>query len=1134
MLNLYYGRESQDKEGFLFEKIEATLAGIRSGETHSAPQKVLLLVPDQYTLQAERNAFEYLKVRGLIELEVLSQGRLAEKVLGGTGGKNRIHIDKHGRQMLLSGIIAEESPNLTVFRGMERFHSFIDMTNDLISEMKQYDADLPRLAEVIGELDENTILARKLKDIYRIYDRYEREIEGKYTDTEDFVRLFLSKIPESQLVRETEFWVYGFETFSPQTIRILAELEKHSHGVNVVLTAGASDRDITLFTLASKMKNKLAEAVGEGRFSAAPIEKEKPPAAAPIAYIEQELFAHPFKPYREEKQEKEKQTPTSITLCRAAGYYSEAETAAAFITDLVRDKGLRYRDIAVICNDMEVRGMAVKRVFEEYGIPFFMDEKRRVMHDPVIAFIASLLDVIIDGWSFEDVFLLLKSDLTPIGQEDYEVLENYAVRYRIRGSRWKKEFRYGKNEFEEEELSRLDGLRESLFQWIGGFEKAFNAAKTVGEKTEALRSFLTGEAAVPDRIAGFVEALSTDAEYEAALEIAQIWESVLGLFEQFTELMSGRRISGEEYKAILQTGFESIELGLIPSTIDQVVVGTMKRTRVGPIRALIVLGANDGVLPAGAASDDLLNQDERSLLLGKNIEICKDADLQIMEENLAIYKNFSKPREYLWIGYSASDPDGKELRPSIIFSKLKKLFPDIPVGKDILNGETVLPLIESPRSTIKHLTLALLENGENAAEPAPEWNAAFRWYKEKQDKNLDIVMQGISFNNRVEKLDTQLVEKLFCKDEGASLTLSPSRIEKFSRCPFAHLVLYGLAPEEQRVFEVAGREVGDVYHECLMRFAEKLAVPGKEITDEDSPWMKLTEEECLRMIGALVDLVSGEYREGVLLSGKEERYRTERMKEVCGRAAWAVAEHVKQGRIQRIYFEESFGADDRKAFPPIRVPLGEREVLIEGKIDRIDVLEDGYVKIIDYKSGKEHFDTREARGGWRLQLMLYLQAAMGGLEAEGQAARPAGVFYFEIADPLFDATGVDASQLDEKIGKELRRAFKLDGIVLDEPSVIRNMAGEFSGYSEILPLFRNKEGEVKGTTENKLLSAEEFAELQDTVGSTVKRLCGELWAGTADVHPKKSGAATACDYCRYKSICNFELSFDGCAYDVVI
>ena len=1131
MLNLYYGRESQDKEGFLFDKIEATLAGIKAGRADSVPQKVLLLVPDQYTLQAERNAIASLKVRGLIELEVLSQGRLADKVLGETGGKNRIHIDKHGRQMLLSGIIAEESQNLTVFRGMERFHSFIDMTNDLISEMKQYDADLPRLAEVIGELDENTMLARKLKDIYRIYDRYEHEIAGKYTDTEDLVRLFLSKIPDSQLVRKTEFWVYGFETFAPQTIRILTELEKYSHGVNVILTAGSAERDQTLFTLAANMKNKLEAAVGESRFSTALIKKDRLPAAAPIAHIEQELFAHPFRPYKEVSQEIKQ---PAITFCRAAGYYSEAETAAAFITDLVRDRGLRYRDIAVICNDMEIRGLAVKRVFEEYGIPFFMDEKRRVLHDPVIAFITSLLDVIIDGWSFEDVFLLLKSDLTPIGQEDYEALENYAVRYRIRGSRWKKEFRYGKNEYEEEELARLDGLRENLVQWTGGFERTFHAAKTVGEKTEALRDFLTDEAAVPERIEGFVSALEEDNEYEAALEIAQIWESVLGLFDQFTELMDGRGISGEEYKAILQTGFESIELGLIPPTIDQVVIGTMKRTRVGPIRALVVLGANDGVLPAEAAQDDLLNQDERSLLLGKNIEICKDADLHTMEENLAIYKNFSKPREYLWIGFSASDPDGKELRPSIIFSKLTKLFPDAPVEKDILNRETALPLIESPKSTIKHLTAVLLENGEKTAEPAPEWNAAFRWYKERQDKNLDIVMQGISFDNRVEKLDAKLVEKLFCKEEGTQLTLSPSRIEKFSRCPFAHLVLYGLAPEEQRVFEVAGREVGDVYHECLMRFAQKLAVPGKAITDEDSPWMKLTEDECLRMIGELVDLVSGEYREGVLLSGKEERYRAERMKDVCGRAAWAIAEHVKQGRIRRIYFEESFGADDRKAFPPIRVPLGEREVLIEGKIDRIDVLENGYVKIIDYKSGKERFDTREARGGWRLQLMLYLQAAMGGLEAEGQAARPAGVFYFEIADPLVDTTGIDASQLDEKIGKELRRAFKLDGIVLNEPSVIRNMAGEFSGYSEILPLYCNKEGEIKGTTENKLLSAEEFAELQDTVGTTVKRLCGELWAGTADVHPKKSGTVTACDYCRYKSICNFELSFDGCSYDVVI
>ncbi len=1121
MLNLYYGRESQDKEGFLYDSIAEVLTRIDRENEH-----VLLVVPDQYTLQAERNAISYLKVNGLIEFEILSQGRLADRILAETGGSTRVHIDKQGRQMLLSGIISEESENLNVFRGMERFHSFIEMTNDLISEMKQYDTDLSRLSEVIAKLDDKSMLCRKLQDVYRIYERYEHDIAGKYTDSEDFIKLLLTKIPQSRLVKNTEFWVYGFESFSPQTIRLLAELERNSHSVSVILTGDDSEKDQSLFALCQKMKKKLAEAVGNDHFSAKPIQKERPAVAEPIAHLEQTLFSHPAPVYRGDL--------TGLTLCRAANYYSEAESAAAYITELVRDKGLRYRDIAVICNDTEVRGAAIKRVFTEYGLRFFMDEKRRVMHDPIVGFISALLDVVTDNFLYEDVFLLLKTDLTPLEQEEYEALENYALRYRIRGKRWKKDFLYGEKEYGEEELFRLNTLRERLISWISPFEHEFREAVTVAQKTEALLEFLTGDAALPARIDQLLAVLDEDGEYEAALEISQIWESMQGLFVQFGELMNDRQITADDYRSIVQTGFASIELGLIPPTIDEMVVGTMSRTRVGPIKALIVLGANDGVLPAGAGEDDLLSRDERTLLLGKNIEICKDDDLRMMEERLAIYKNLSKARQYLWMSFSSADPEGKEIRPSIIFNKLTKIFPDIEIEKDILNREMPLPLIERPKSTIKHLTTAFLDAAEKIEEPAPEWKAALKWYRKKEDKNLGIAMQGMSFNNHVEKLEAQLVKKLFKKGENNDLTLSPSRIEKFSRCPFAHLVLYGLSPEELRVFEVAGREVGDVYHECLMLLAQNLSVPGKEITDPESPWMKLSEDACKKMIGSFIDQVSAEYREGVLLSGQEERYRTERMKEVCARAAFALVRHVQQGRVKKIYFEESFGEDAQKLFPAITVPVGENQIRIEGKIDRADVLENDYVKIIDYKSGKERFDAKEAKGGWRLQLMLYLKAAMDGISAQGQEAKPAGVFYFEIADPLIDATAMDASQLSEKLEKELRRAFKLDGIVVNEPSVIRDMAGEFSGYSDILPLYRNKEGELKGTTEAKLLSQEQFADLQGAVGQTVERLCADLVSGVADIHPKKTAKETACDFCRYKSICNFELSFDGCSYDVVI
>ena len=482
-------------------------------------------------------------------------------------------------------------------------------------------------------------------------------------------------------------------------------------------------------------------------------------------------------------------------------------------------------------------------------------------------------------------------------------------------------------------------------------------------------------------------------------EMQQNWQSIQGLLDQLVELIGEEAISGEDYSSMLQAGFDSIELGLIPTTIDHVVVGTMQRTRVGQIKALVVMGANDGILPAAANEDDLLNQDERALLQQQDILICKDDDLRSMEERLAIYKQLSRPEKYLWIGYSAADMEGKELRPSIIFDKLRKLYPDVPLEKDLRNREDPMELLAGPESSLKFLAEALNKAGSGEEQLDPVWKATFNWYKEKDDRGLEIVGQGIRFTNRVENLETKLVEKLFGREGRRELRVSPSRLERFSRCPFAHFVHYGLSPKERRVFEVAGREVAADYYHCLMRLAESLTVKGVPLTHEESPWMRITEEECSEKVATLMEEVAAEYREGVLVAGEEEPYPTNRIAGGLSRAAWALVRHVKQGQINEIYFEEAFGIGEDKLFPPIRVAVGEKELLIEGKIDRIDVLPDGFVKVIDYKSGKEKFDVKEALGGWRLQLMLYLKAATDGMEALKRPAKPAGVFYFELPTP---------------------------------------------------------------------------------------------------------------------------------------
>ncbi|MBR0598008.1 PD-(D/E)XK nuclease family protein [Sinanaerobacter chloroacetimidivorans] len=1150
MLHIFYGREDLDKDKFLFERIAAELN--QDGADSGNHRKILLLVPDQFTLQAERNAFACLGVPGLMDLEVLSQSRLGFKVLEETGGGNRVHIDKYGRHMLLAKILSDNKDSFTAFRGMHLRNSFIEMANNLISEMKQFNTSPKDMLEVMKAAEETSLLYRKLEDIHRIYESYENLIEGKYIDTEDYLNLFVMKIRESEMVRNSVIWINGFDYFTPKTLDIIEQLMVTAKEVNILLTSDTvsfptrdsknpESGDSELFQLTKTLMDKLkiiamrqGISVSESPVGAEyriPVGQAADEKSEALAHLEHELYAYPFK---------KMEASPSVTLCRAANFYAEAETAAAMICRLVREEGFRYRDIAVICNDMEERASVIKRVFADYGISVFLDKKRDILHNPVVTFITSLIDVAANGYLYEDLFRLLKTDLMPVTSEEYEDLENYVLKYKIKGNRFQKEFQYGSREEGEEALARLNQIRRRIYEYISVFEKTFHQGKTVKEKTAALYYFLRDDAGIPDLTETMIQTLQDDNQFEYAEETAQIWGVILGIFDQIIELIGEESLSSSDYGNILKAGFEAVEIGLLPPTMDQIIVGTMQRTRTGKLKALLVIGANDGLLPASSNTEGLLSEDEKAVLFQKGIEICKVDDLRLKEETLAIYKTLSKPLKYLWMSYSASDSEGKESKQSIIFDKIRKIYNNPEIIKDIINQEEPMARITAPRSTLRHLTEALRNSLEGEAL-ADEWRAAYGWFRNAEENLLARIEEGIFFTNKQKKIEKELIGKLYRKEGLSDIVISPSRLEKFSRCPFSHLIGYGIKPEELRVFEIAGREIGDIYHYCFMKLSQGLTLPGVPISDPASPWMQLTREECKSRIHSLIEEASLEYKEGVLIQGKEEKYRSSRMKTVCAEAAWALVEHVQKGRIREVYFESEFGKGYGKKFPPITIEAPNNQVLIEGKIDRVDILPGNYIKIIDYKSGKERFDTEEARKGWRLQLMLYLRAVLGEMFCRNAAdavqedslPKPAGVFYFEIAEPQIDASNMNPEDYSEKVMDERKKSYRLDGIVLDHPDIIESITGEFSGYSEILPVRKTKDGTYSGTTDKKILKEEEFLELCQSVDSTIENLCGELLNGSIDIRPKKVKDETACKFCRYKSICCFDLSFEGCSYETI-
>lgn len=1171
MLNIYYGGENIEKEKFIFEHIKG---------------RSLLLVPDQFSLQAERDAFFYLDKTGLMDLAVVDFSALGHKILKEAGSPVPPLIDKYGRHMLLTRILEESDDALKIYKGVRGKNSFVERVNMLISEMKRSEVSVDMLREVSESLEDSSFLKYKLKDIVTLFSLYEEAIAGKYLDSEDYITFYGDKMLDSSLVAASDVWVYGFDTFTPKNMLVLERILKTARSLNIVMTwedaaktpsersakddagdpsqsgdaawsgdAGflaADDRE-DLFSLTGYVIRTLTEMAED-------LNEEVTCTAIP-GPAKDNLWRKLQSPQPEDLQSSLTHTAADrgrITAVCTSNIYAEADRAAAYILQLVREHGYRFGDIVVVCNDTGLRSGVIRRTFVRWGIPVFIDQKRKVIQHPVVGFVLSLLDIIGNGYRDNAVMQLIKSGFLGFAEEEQDALENYVQQFKIRGTLWKKPFSRMGDNYTAEDLNRFNELRERVVSVIETARDRIGKYNTAGEKIKGLYGFLADDFMMEDRIEAMAKAQQEAGFLDGAAETGQSWNVICRIFDQIVETVGEERLSGRALRQIVEAGLAEMEIGIVPVNPDSVLVGTMQRTRVGRVKALLVLGANEGLLPLQKTDEGLLSEREKAVLEEMDLEFSRTEDMVKQEERLAIYRTLSQPEERLYVSCSRIDETGGELRPSAVFRELENFLQsraesdDSVVLGDLEDGE-VTEIAVSPKGAISYLTDAFREYLEDG-KLDEDWLYAGLWYGSHEPEEMERIRRGMEFDNEQNALGGQLADALYRGDRRA-IEASASRLEKYSGCPFAHFISYGLRPEDLRVFEMGPREIGDIYHECLMKLSRRLtapmtgedglpetaAAPGSAgdagtVTDPDSRWMKITQEECREEIRRILQEETGTYREGLLASGRNESYRAERIVDICSRAAWAMIGQVRRGRIREMYFEQPFarGAE----LPPIRVNTGEHEVLIKGKIDRMDVLDlpESAVRIIDYKTGGDAVDVEQIRCGYKLQLMLYLKAA-----TQKQEVKPAGVFLFKIREIDADADARTVVPGEAAVEERMEDAYKLEGIVLNDMDMIDSMDTEIGGASKVLPIkYVKKNGSYSGSSGGYLFSREEFEELSQQVDQQVERICREISDGKIDIRPKKEtkkdmegNYRTSCKYCSYKSICMFDTAFPGCRYERV-
>jgi len=1090
-LQLILGNPGSGKSYHLYEQI------IKQSMQH--PNKnYIILVPEQFTMQTQMELVTRHPRGGIMNIDVLSFGRLAFRVLEEVGGMKQTILDDEGKSLILRKIAGDYENQLKVLRGNLRKPGYISEIKSIISEFTQYDISSEAIDEVIADMGEESYLSYKLRDIQTVYRGFSEYLEGKYITKEEILDVLSASVSHSKMLKDSVVALDGFTGFTPIQGRVLREMMLTCDKVLVTATIdGREDPYVLrhkyqLFAISKQMVTSLVNIAKENRviidqsetYFESPVYRFK--ENRPLAFLEAELFRYSRQQYREEQD--------VLSLHCARDPRSEVAFAAGEILNLIRNHGYQYKDIAVVTNDMPGYTNFVDEVFTAYHIPVFMDQKRSILLNSFVEYVRSLLAMAAGGYSREGVFRFLRTGLFDFSDNELDLLENYVTALGIRGyKKWQERWIRRTASTTEADLEILNQMRVQFVERTQELIFVFRQRrKSVRDITQALYNFFVREE-IQKKLKEQEHIFEKANDQAMAKEYAQVYKIVIELFDKFVELLGDERVSLQEYMELLDSGFEEAKVGIIPPGMDQVTVGDLERTRLKEIKALFLLGANDTILPGNLMQGGFLSEHDREHFEERKIQLSPGSKEKIYVQKFYLYLQLTKPSAKLYLSYANVSSDGKALRPAYLIGEVRRLFTLLTVQNEELTDIRQKEL--TPQTGIAYLIGELQDKSRPLGS---EWKELYSWYlrtPEWCDKVNRLI--GASFYRKPEDhLTSQIAAALYGSDYIRSVT----RLERFSSCAFAHFLTYGLRIKEREQYEFAPLDMGNVFHSALERFSKKLGGSTYE-------WTDIPEEIKEQFITESVDESITDYGNTVLYSSARNQYMITRMTRMMRRTIWALGRQLKEGDFK---------------------PSGYEIVFASGKIDRVDTYEEKdkvYVKVIDYKTGSKSFDIVALYHGLQMQLAVYLNAAVE-LEGKKQPEKeiiPAGIFYYQIKDPIVKKQ-INADKLEEAILKELR----LDGLLNSEPDVIEHLEHDLSGNSLIIPVGRNKDGSL--SKNSKAVTTEEFRTISGYVNKRSEEIRQAVMSGQTDAHPYEYGSQTACDYCQYRNICGFDQKIAGYEY----
>lgn len=1094
-LKLVYGRSGSGKTQYLLDEIK---------EEINKDKKIYVIVPEQFSFSMEKRLLDTVNTGSIMNAEVLTLSRMATRVIAEVGGENKGRLSKIGKAMIIYSCMEKLKSKLKFLNDTNKN---LDLVLNSVTEFKKHSISNEDIDNAISNT-EDEYLKLKLNDIKLILDSYNDRIAGAFIDESDILGILIEKLDYTNMFDNTLIYIDEFMGFTVQEYQVIEKLISVASKVTVTVCADELTYDLTdlsdIYYFNKQTANKLIGIAKANNFEiekSVGLESNKRIKSEAIRFLEENLYSKKSNCYDKKC--------TDIKIFMAKNPYSEVEHVANTILDLVREENARYRDIGIIVKNIDEYSFNTKAIFDKYDIPIFIDEKKDINNNILMIYIISLLNILTKNWSYEAIFSFLKTGLVDLKDKDIYELENYVIKWGIKGNRWyKDDFNFEeKNDLQD----RVNESRKKVVKLVLDFKNALYSSKKVKDISKALVEYIN-ENSVSVKIFEQAKELESIGLYELASEYRNSLKLFYNVLDEMMLAFDEEEMGFDKFNSILQIGLSKSEFGSIPTTIDQVVLGDMDRTRISDVKYLFVIGMNDGVVPSIVKNEGFLNDADREFLKEQGLDVAKGTIEQLYENQFNLYKIFAAAENKLFLSYPTSDKDGRNLRHSVLITKIKNMFKDIEVTSDVITREFKIGLKDATFDDAISKYKIYLDTGEIE----DEWLDVLNWYYINENEKFTRVLKALDYSSISSNISRKNVEMLY----GNTMKTSISRLEQYRKCPFSFHMKYGLKLKEPEEFKIKSADTGTFMHDTIDTFFEYVQEKNIDLSEID-------DEELKQVVYDIIEEKLAMSRNYIFTSTPKYTVLTERLSKVVYESVTYIVDQLKNSKF-KIYGHELEFKEGEK-YKPITIDLDDgRKVELTGKIDRADIAEIGdekFVRIIDYKSSARDLDLNQVVAGLQIQLISYLDAI-----TENEKLNPAGVLYFNLIDTIIKNS---KNMADEEIKEKIRKAYKMKGLIVADIDIIRAMDTKLEkGFSDTIPVYLDKDGNLSNTRSS-VISREKFESLQKYAKKIVKEISSDIMAGKIDIKPYYMNKKTGCDFCEYKSICGFDINNNENEYNYI-